>query len=89
MTSSAHALRVVARRPTRTTFPFVPYVPLKELQPANPPTLAIPNTASRSVPSRTADTVFGDAAKESTRQVPRSGFRGAASKTRIVVSDPS
>ena len=50
---------MVARRLTRTTVPFVPYVPENELQPANPPTDAIPNATSSCVPGSTATTVPG------------------------------
>ena len=56
ITSSAQAMRVVASWPIRTTLPFVPYVPLNWLQPANPATLPIPNTTSSWVPGRTATT---------------------------------
>ena len=87
-TSPGHVLEVVARRPMRMMLPLVPYVPLNELQPAKPPTLAIPNTTSRSEPSRGAATLPGAEANDSTCHVPRTGFRGAASKTRVVEPSP-
>ena len=85
MISSSQAMRVVASRPTRTTLPFVPYVPVYGLQPAEPPTLAIPKTAVSEVPSIGAVSVPGAVANESTTQLPSTGFRGAASNTRIAL----
>jgi hypothetical protein len=42
----------------RRTLPLVPYVPLNVLQPAEPPTLAIPNVTLSSVPSTRLVTVL-------------------------------
>ena len=87
MISSGQAIRVVATRPIRTNVPFVPYVPVYELQPLEPPTLAMPNTAVSSVPSNAALTVPGAVANESTFHVPSIGLRGAASNSRIGAAD--
>ena len=82
MISSEQAMRVVATRLIRTNRPFVPYVPVYELQPLEPPTLAMPKTAVISVPSSSALTVPGAVSNKSTSQVPSIGLRGAASNSR-------
>ena len=65
----------------RTMLPFVPYVPSYWLQPAEPPTLAMPKKAVSSVPSRGALTAPGPVANESTFHLPSNGLRGAASNS--------
>ena len=79
MTSWSQAIRVVASAPMRMMLPFVPYVPLNELQPAKPPTLASPNATSMSVPAITDVTAPAPLLNAVTCHSPRTGFRGAAS----------